>query len=266
MGAILYVVLVICVLVYWDLAMKIRMVFSVRVARKFMDRRSVHISRILLRMARLYAGLRLDLDRSLRGELPAQFILISNHQSLADIPLLIQLFPRHRLRFVAKQILAHHFPTVSSLLRYQRHALISRHGDFPLTYRALRRLAGSTGTGIIPVVFPEGTRSKTGNVGLFHEGAARILLQIRSLPVVTVAIDGAFEFSSLRTVLHRIHGSTYRAKITSMRPAPRGKGEIVSLLTKCRGEIVAQLDVWRKREAKYLPDVESSEQWSNGHL
>ena len=251
MGAILYVVLVICVLVYWDFAMKLRMAISVRVGRNFMDRRSVHISRILFRMACVYAGLRLDLNRPLNRHLPPQFIIISNHQSLADIPLLIQMFPKHRLRFVAKQVLAHYFPTVSSLLRYQRHALISRHGDFSLTYRALRKLARSTTPGIVPVVFPEGTRSKSGSVGRFHEGAARILLQVRPLPVVTVAIDGAFQFSHLRTVLHRIRGSTYHATITSVRDAPQGKDAILSMVTECRNEIVEQLDSWRARRERH---------------
>lgn len=259
MGAILYVILVVTALSYWDLAMKIRMVFSIRAARRFMDHRSAHISRILFRMAQMYAGLTVKVDASLDAVLPDACMIIANHQSLADIPFLIQMFPTRRVRFVAKRILGRYFPTVSTLLRYQRHALVSRSGDFSLTYRALRRLSVASRRGVTPAVFPEGTRSKNGAVAPFHEGAARILLQMHSLPVVTVAIDGGFAFSRLRTVLFRMRGAVYRGKITSVRPAPRDKAEIVSLLTECRAEIIRQLEIWRResrpRKSRLSPAV-----------
>lgn len=247
MRALFYVILVIAAFSYWDLAMKLRMIASVRVARSYMNARSVHISRILFRMAHMYAGLEVEVDGRLERKLPDQFVVIANHQSLADIPFIIQLFPHRRLRFVAKRSLSRYFPMVSSLLRYQRHALISRTGDLSRTYRSLRRLAYSSSEGIVAVVFPEGTRSPTGVVGPFHEGAARMLLQIQSLPVVTVAIDGGYAFSRLRTVIRRLSGATYRCRITSIRPAPRNKAEIISLLTECRAEIIAQIEVWRKK-------------------
>ncbi len=262
MRAVFYVILVLAAFFYWDLAMKLWMIISVRMARNYMNARSVHISRMLFRMASMYAGLTVEADRVLVRDLPDRFIVISNHQSLADIPFLIQLFPHHRLRFVAKRSLSRYFPMVSPLLRYQRHALISRNGDLSTTYRSLRRLAFSSASGNIPVVFPEGTRSPSGNVGLFHEGAARILLQIQSLPVVTVAIDGGYTFSRLRTVIRSLSGATYRCRVTSVRPAPRSKTEIIALLTECRAEIIAQIDEWRGRSAGCSEDFETGTSWT----
>ncbi|WP_455381151.1 lysophospholipid acyltransferase family protein [Salinispira pacifica] len=245
MGAVFYLILVFMALSFWDLAIKIRMIFGVSVARRYMDAQSVRISRILFRMAQMYAKLNLIVETPLVTEYPDQFVVIANHQSLADIPLLIQMFPHHRVRFVAKRSLSRYLPLVSPLLRYQRHALISRSGDLSSTYRSIRRLALSSAHGIVPVVFPEGTRSKTGVVGAFHEGAARILLQIHSLPVVTVAIDGGHVFSRITAVIRRIRGATYRCRVTSIRPAPGNKQEIVSLLTECRQEIIEQQKQWR---------------------
>ena len=61
--------------------------------------------------------------------LPEQFMIISNHQSLFDIPAFMNFFREKELRFVAKDNLSRHIPLVSEMLRAHRHCMIPRKGS-----------------------------------------------------------------------------------------------------------------------------------------
>jgi 1-acyl-sn-glycerol-3-phosphate acyltransferase len=57
--------------------------------------------------------------------MPDRCIVVSNHQSLLDIPILMHYFePDRRLLFVAKKELGNGIPLISSVLRVGGHALI----------------------------------------------------------------------------------------------------------------------------------------------
>ena len=99
-------------------------------------------------------------------------------------------------------------------------------------------------------MFPEGTRSRSGNVGKFFTGAVRIILERAPMPVVSVAIDGGYRIATLARLLGEIQGTYYRIKPLTLYPAPRGKKEITELLEKVRNEIVEQVRVWREGDQK----------------
>lgn len=246
MGAVLFLALVLGLLFYWDLKIKFLMVFNLRAGRNYLDRRANEMARQLFVNARVYGGLNLAIDNTSERSLPDRFLIISNHQSLVDIPFLMVVFRRYKLRFVAKKNLGRWFPAASAVLRYQHHALIDRGAGFSGTFRELRRLGAESRGDKIPVVFPEGTRSKSGKVNVFHEGAVRTMMQAHSLPVVTVAVDGGYRFSRLRQVVQHLKGSTYRGRILSVHPAPATKAEISALVDTARREIVAQITEWRE--------------------
>jgi 1-acyl-sn-glycerol-3-phosphate acyltransferase len=206
------------------------------------------ISRKLFFLMRFFSGLRTDFERY-NGALPRVVLIIANHQSLADIPALAAAFPRHALRYVAKKSLSHGIPYVSTSLRWGLHALISRTGDYRAGNKELRRFAELTGQGICPVVFPEGTRSRTGRVHSFYTGAVRIILEHSPIPVLSVAVDGGYHLSTLPRLLTNLRGAHYRVKPLTLYPVPRGKREISELLLKIHTEIDAQVGVWREREA-----------------
>jgi 1-acyl-sn-glycerol-3-phosphate acyltransferase len=203
------------------------------------------LARQLFQLARMFGGLRTDFRR-FAGPLPSVFVVVCNHQSIADIPAVATVFPRHGVRFVAKRELGRGIPYVSRSLRFGESALVSRTKDFSKGQKALRRFAALSEEGICPVIFPEGTRSRSGKVQDFYNGAVRIVLEGHPLPVLSVAVDGGQRIATITRVLTRLRGTTFRVKPLTLYPAPHGKKEIIELLGKLRTEISAQVEAWHR--------------------
>lgn len=213
--------------------------------------------RRLFFLAGMFAGVRAEFERY-RRPLPPVFLIVSNHQTLADIPALTVVFHRRALRFVAKKSLGRYIPYVSTSLRWGRHALISRTGEYREGQQELRRFADLSKEGICPVVFPEGTRSRSGKVGEFFTGAVRIILERAPMPVMSVAIDGGYRIATLARLLGKIHGTYYHIRPLTLYPAPHGKKEITELLEKVRAEIVGQVREWRESNRPRGPRLQGS--------
>lgn len=244
-GGIIFLLSFFSSLVVWDLILRLLTTVSVPVARDFADRKEPRYAARLFTLARVYTGMKIQRGPRLPARLPPYFLIISNHQSFVDIALLLYAFAGHRLRFVAKESLAHWIPCISPLFRLQRHALVSRSGNLRKTMRELRRLGKIASEGYCPVVFPEGTRSKTGELGHFHLGAVRSILTRHPMPVLCAALDGGYMISSLSHLFVNMRNASYKFAALDLFPPPRSKEEIESVVRKSRMLIEEQLDRWR---------------------
>ena len=202
------------------------------------------VSRKIFLLARLFSGMRVTME-GLSRALPPVFLVVSNHQSLIDIPALATAFPCRNLRYVAKRELKRGLPYISLALRVGQHALISRKTDYRQGMRELARFAALSETGICPVVFPEGTRSRTGAVNSFQAGAFRIVLERCPMAVLSVAVDGGYRLATVPGLLRNLRGARYRIKALTLYPAPKGKREIMALLTRIEAEITSEIQGWR---------------------
>ena len=181
-----------------------------------------------------------------REKLPRQFIVVSNHQSLIDIALYMNFFRDVEIRFVAKDNLARHVPLVSEMLRVEEHCMIPRRGKPSVAMETLDAFGARVmARGQIPVIFPEGTRSKDGSLGTFYTAGFRRLCAAAPLPVAVCALDGGYRINNLRTIFQKLHNGWYRVKVLGVFPAPEGKEAQTKLLEKSKELIQAQLDEWR---------------------
>ncbi|HQU12978.1 MAG TPA: lysophospholipid acyltransferase family protein, partial [Thermodesulfobacteriota bacterium] len=115
-------------------------------------------------------------------------VLVSNHQSVVDIPMLLSAFPRP-VRFIAKRELGE-IPLLGKAMAAAGNLFIDR--DDPRdAVRMLREAGARLRDGRLMVVFPEGTRSGDGSIGEFRPGAF-YLAQKSGAPVVPVYIDGGY--------------------------------------------------------------------------
>ncbi len=130
---------------------------------------------------------KLTIENRHRLERGKTYIILSNHQSIIDILMLYQLyFP---FRWISK-IELFRVPVVGWILYLNKYIPVIR-GDKISAEQMIRRAVKSLADGISVLIFPEGTRTVDGNIGIFREGAFKIALETK-VPVLPVIIDGAF--------------------------------------------------------------------------
>ncbi len=206
---------------------------------------TTYCDRVFFSILKLYKKFNLIEDDNLKNELPGQFLVVSNHQSLLDICVHLHFFGGLRTRFVAKDSLAK-VPMVGKMLKSQGHCLIPRKGV--LSMKALDSFADrvKASSNWIPVIFPEGTRSRDGSLGKFYSAGFRRLEEQLNLPVVVCALDGGWRISQIDTIFRNLHRGSYQVKILKVFEAPKNKEEEMSILEESRTLIENQLQEWRK--------------------
>jgi 1-acyl-sn-glycerol-3-phosphate acyltransferase len=244
MKAYLLLALVISQLLWWDILDKVLIAYRWSRARSFIDRTISWRGRRLFAIARFAVGLDLTIDID-QDRLPDQMIIVANHQSVIDIIALLAGFPNHSLRFVAKRELGRGFPAVSRVLRVQRHALIPRDGDFGRAMTEIERLGRHLTGSVSPVIFPEGTRSRDGEVHRFHSGAVRRLHRAKTLPIVAVAVDGGWRFSTMTELSRVPPGHRYRVQLIDVYPPVTEKSSMIQQISDAERGIADTITRWR---------------------
>ena len=229
-------------------------IFAYPVSRKLSVRISNYIVRVLA--PRLFAILRKYRKFNFWGyddkknELPEDFIIISNHQSLLDIPVFMKYFPDKEVRFIAKDALGRHVPLVSEMLRAQEHCLIPRKAK-PM--EAMRYISDFGKRVIerkqIPILFPEGSRTRDGNVGKFFSAGFRQLTESTGLPVVVCALDGGWKLRDLRKLMTNLKHGCYRVKVLRVYEPPKTKEECKKILEESKLLMQQQIEYWRQLPA-----------------
>jgi 1-acyl-sn-glycerol-3-phosphate acyltransferase len=109
-------------------------------------------------------------------------VFISNHASFVDIWALLATLPGS-LRFVFKKEFLY-FPVMGLAMRAMGHIAIDR-GKRSAAFASYDRAASAVRGGISPIVFAEGTRSRTGKLMTFKKGPF-VLAIAAGAPVVPV--------------------------------------------------------------------------------
>jgi 1-acyl-sn-glycerol-3-phosphate acyltransferase len=135
------------------------------------------------------AGVRIEASGLENAKPGTPYIVVSNHQSFLDISLTSDFLEHLHPRYVSKRELAKGVPGVSFNLARGGSALIDRKNP-EQAHAAIEALGDRVReAGWTAVIFPEGTRSKTGQIKSFKSAGLRTLVRkapgVAILPVTT---------------------------------------------------------------------------------
>lgn len=130
------------------------------------------------------------------------YVFVLNHQSIFDIFVVYGWLP-----FIFKWMMKaelRKIPLIGKACESAGHIFINRSN--PIAARqSLDRAEAQLKNGVSLVIFPEGTRTRTGEMAAFKRGAFRVATDL-NLPIVPVTIRGSFERLHRNTV-HIVPGT-----------------------------------------------------------
>lgn len=212
--------------------------------RKALERVGVWLQTCLVATYRC-GGIRPELERSAKVKDGEAYILLSNHQSMLDIPLFAWALPRNYPKYISKKSLARRIPAISYNLRHGGHALIDRE-DRDSAVNAIRKLGRAiVKDGSSAVIFPEGTRGRDGTLNPFKPaGSLALMEEAPDAPLVPVCIDNSWRVmeNNFAPVPFGI-----RLRIWIGDPIAREPGEDrTALLARCEKEVAQTLERFRR--------------------
>jgi len=151
-----------------------------------------------LSVALVYAfkvfGVKLTVKGDVITDKSKPYIVISNHQSVFDIPTLFYIFRKTPPKYVAKKELGKWVPGVSINLRRGGSVLIDRTNGKE-SIRLIKKFAERVrDNNYLAIIFPEGTRAKDGILKEFrYAGATSLIETIPNADIVPVTIDGSWK-------------------------------------------------------------------------
>ena len=166
--------------------------------------RRINLGLWLLPLARAFAWIRVE-GRGRLDDAPGPVIYAANHQSHMDAPVILAALPAHRRYDVAtaasKEFFAAHFHPERHTLRQRLTNSLNYYlaslmfNIFPLPQRetgarsAIRYLGALLEAGASVLIFPEGRRTDTGEIGRFQPGIGMLAARLQ-VPVVPVRLEG----------------------------------------------------------------------------
>lgn len=135
-------------------------------------------------------------------------LVIMNHQSLLDIPLVVGAMEGGFPRIVTRRRYTRGIPLISHMTRLYQYPVV----DPKATVRGhLQGLREAARNGDAPlVIFPEGTRTRTGELTPWKRSGLRTILEAREWEVYVVVADGLWRSRSLSEFLDDVSRTDIR--------------------------------------------------------
>jgi 1-acyl-sn-glycerol-3-phosphate acyltransferase len=167
-------------------------------------------------------------------------VVVANHESFVDI-LLISHLPTE-MKWMSKVEMMR-IPLVGWMMRLARDIPLTR-GDRASGQAALDESAERLRNGVSVMIFPEGTRSRTGELRPFHTGAFRLAVE-QQVPILPLAVSGTRD--ALRK--HDWRLGRAEAEVRVLDPIPTAgltTEDVPALMEQVRAAIVRARDELRR--------------------
>ncbi len=214
-------------------------------ARRLFDRDPAHYytGRLFRKLGKCFSRINPNWQIAISGNVAIDdrepYVIVCNHQSLADIPLISNL--PWEMKWVAKKKLFN-IPFSGWMMRLA--------GDIPVVRRSSNqkkiifdRAAYYLSNRCSVIFFPEGTRSRTGKLRRFTDGAFELAVK-EQVPVLPLVIDGTKNTLPKNTWKFEKAEDIRLKVLDPVTVQPYGQN-IVQLTHDVRSMISQQLSKWR---------------------
>jgi 1-acyl-sn-glycerol-3-phosphate acyltransferase len=155
------------------------------------DRRRVVLHRFTCFWASLYTWIQPNWHVAISGREKirsgAVYVMVANHQSLLDIFVLFRLFTH--FKWVSK-IEMFRLPLIGWNMALNGYIALRR-GDKDSIAKMMNACERTLARGSSVLLFPEGTRTRDGNLGRFKHGAFTLAQKAR-VPLLPIVVDGTY--------------------------------------------------------------------------
>lgn len=157
-------------------------------------KKSVELLQIVIMRCQYILGTRFSFQNDFKIETERPLIIVTNHQSMMDIPPIIWYMRRYHPKFISKIELGKGIPSVSYNLRHGGSVLIDRKKPKEAVLAIENFAASIERNKHAAVIFPEGTRSRNGVPKPFQtKGLLTLFKGIPSAIVVPITINNSWK-------------------------------------------------------------------------
>lgn len=165
--------------------------------------------------------------------------VVANHQAVLDIMQVTLLARPYAPAFVTRVRYRRFIPQVSACIPLLGCPMVDPRNDPQGAVEAIRRGARELTHGLL--IFPEGHRSRTGEVGRFRAAGFEAMLRERRLPVYLVVNDGMWRARRFTDAIFRAHLMDGWSEVVGRFEPPEDDSEIPAFIDRLRDVIVERL-------------------------
>ncbi len=203
------------------------------------------IARSLVSLFRL-GGATLQIEGEIDCNQPG--VVIMNHQSVLEVAPLIHIMKPRLPRFAARARYARWIPTVSPAIQYLDCIVIDPRRDRTGAVLALQQAAQQDLRHAV-MLFPEGHRTKDGEIAPFRPAGMTALLQGHQIPVWTIVADGFWHFRKVLDTFFGLGRVRGRLKVVEKAMSPENPDELPAFIEARRQNMIRELAKMRAEAA-----------------
>lgn len=187
-------------------------------------------------------------ERSVPPE-PGHLILM-NHQSLWDIPMVLQTVRDGYARIVTRKRYSRFVPLISHMVRLYQYPVVDPTAGRTALQETLDELERVGRESTVPIaLFPEGSRTRDGEIGRFKQAGLARLLAARDWTVHVFVADGFWRAAKLDGMAEALGGIDGRFVHAGTLEWPDPTADPAPFIEQARALMVETLSELRRREA-----------------
>jgi 1-acyl-sn-glycerol-3-phosphate acyltransferase len=130
-----------------------------------------------------------------------------NHQSVFDIPILVKSTQGAYPNLITRRRYLRWIPLISHMVRLYQYPVVDPTANSKELRESLRSMRDAARASDVPMaIFPEGTRTKDGEIGPFRPRGLQLILKQRPWTVYVIVVDGFWKNAKMKHFIRGMAG------------------------------------------------------------